>query len=170
LKIKNRNEILKDVILDGKKHPKGWKAILGQDIQRLTRDYYLMNPEIGIYYMKEYDKNPFIIKGIGSKIAREIDDEIETEISKNEADFAIIQGDFKKIIKNIQKGIQPNKIFNEAIKGKKDLGLTIPVRGKASSSEERFNNLNRILSDNRKKINSKIEEIAYEDGLYQPYG
>jgi len=170
LKIKNRNEILNDIILDGKKHPKGWQAIFGQDNQRLTRDYYLMNSEIGIYYIKEYDKNPFIIKGIGSKIARKIDDEIETEISKNEADFGILQGDFKKIIKNIQKGIQPDKIFNEAIKGKKDLGLTIPVRGKASSSEERFNNLNQALSDNRKKINSKIEEIAYEDGLYQPYG
>ncbi|MCJ7571505.1 MAG: hypothetical protein MUO82_06475 [Candidatus Thermoplasmatota archaeon] len=170
MKIKNRNEILNDIILDGKKHPRGWQAIFGQDNQRLTRDYYLMNPEIGIYYMKEYDKNPFIVKGIGSKIARKIDDEIETEIAKNEADFGIIQGDFQKIIKNIQKGIKPDKIFNEAIKGKKDLGLTIPVRGKASSSEERFKNLNQFLSNNRKKINLKIEEIANEDGLYQPYG
>jgi len=68
-----------------------------------------MNPEIGIYYMKEYNKNPFIIKGIGSKIARKIDDEIETQITKNEADFGIIQGDFKKIIKNIQRGIKPDK-------------------------------------------------------------
>jgi len=44
------------------------------------------------------------------------------------------------------------------------------VRGKASSSEERFKNLNQVLSNNRKKINLKIEEIATEDGLYQPYG
>jgi len=170
LKIKNRNEILNDIILDGKKHPKGWQAIFGQDNQRLTRDCYIMNPEIGVYYMKEYNKNPFIVKGIGSKIARKIDDEIENEISKNEGDFGIIQGDFRKIIKNIQKGIKPEKIFNEAIKGKKDLGLKIPVRGKASSSEEQFKNINQTLSNNRKKINSKIEEIANEDGLYQPYG
>jgi hypothetical protein len=170
LKIKNRNEILNDIILDGKKHPKGWQAIFGEDTQRLTRDCYLMNPEIGIYYMKEYNKNPFIVKGIGSKIARKIDDEIESQIAKNEGDFGIIQGDFQKIIKNIQRGIKPEKIFNEAIKGKKDYGLTIPVRGKASSSEERFKNLNQTLSNNRKKINSKIEEIANEDGLYQSYG
>ncbi len=170
MKIKNRNEILNDIILDGKKHPKGWQAIFGQDNQRLTRDCYIMNPEIGVYYMKEYNKNPFIVKGIGSKIARKIDDEIENEISKNEGDFGIIQGDFRKIIKNIQKGIKPEKIFNEAIKGKKDLGLKIPVRGKASSSEEQFKNINQTLSNNRKKINSKIEEIANEDGLYQPYG
>lgn len=170
MKIKNRNDILNDIILDGKKHPKGWQAIFGQDNQRLTRDCYIMNPEIGVYYMKEYNKNPFIVKGIGSKIARKIDDEIENEISKNEGDFGIIQGDFRKIIKNIQKGIKPEKIFNEAIKGKKDLGLKIPVRGKASSCQEQFKNINQTLSKNRKKINSKIEEIANEDGLYQPYG
>ena len=170
MKIKTRNEILNDIIVDGKKHPIGWQAIFGRDNQRLTRDYYLMNPEIGIYYMKEYDKNPFIVKGIGSKIARKIDDEIENEIVKNKTNFGIIQGDFQKIIKNIQRGIKPDKIFNEAIKGKKDLGITIPVRGKASSSEEKFKNLNKVLSNNRKKINSKIEEIATEDGLYKPYG
>ena len=169
MKIKNRNEILNDIIFDGKKHPKGWQAIFGQDNQRLTRDCYLMNPEIGVYYIKEYDKNPFIIKGIGSKIARKIDDEIESEISKNKANFGIIQGDFKKIFKNIQRGIKPDRIFNEAIKGKKDLGLRIPIRGKASSSEEKFDSLNQILLNNRKKINSKIEEIANQDGLYQSY-
>ena len=169
MKIKNRNEVLNDIILDGKKYPKGWQAIFGEDNERLTRDYYLINPEIGVYYIKEYDKNPFIIKGIGSKIARKIDDEIENEIIQNKTDFGIIQGDFKKIIKNIQRGIKPDKIYNEALKGKKDLGLSIPVRGKASSSKERFNTLNHILSDNRKKINSKIEEIANQDGLYQSY-
>ncbi len=169
MKIKNRSDILSDIILDGKKHPIGWQAIFGKDNQRLTRDYYLMNPEIGIYYMKEYNKNPFIVKGIGSKIARKIDDEIENEIAKNQENFGIIQGDFQKIMRNIQKGIKPDKIFNEAIKGKKDYGLTIPVRGKASSSEKRFKNLNHVLLKNRKKINSKIEKIANEDGLYQPY-
>jgi hypothetical protein len=170
LKIKNRSEILNDIINDGKKHPKGWKAIFGKDNQRLTRDYYLMNSNSGIYYMKEYDKNPFIVKGIGSKIARKIDDEIENEIAKNKADFGIIQGDFQKIIKNIQRGIKPDNIFKEAIKGKKDLGITIPVRGKASSSKEKFQNLNQVLLNNRKKINSKIEKIANEDGLYNQYG
>jgi hypothetical protein len=169
LKIKNRNEILNDVIRDGKKHPSDWQAIFGEDNQRLTRDCYIMNPNIGIYYMKEYNKNPFIVKGIGSKVARKIDDEIENQISKNQGDFGIIQGDFQKILKNIKRGIKPEKIFNEAIKGKKDLGLKIPVRGKASSSEEQFKNINQTLSNNRKKINSKIEEIANEDGLYKSY-
>jgi len=170
VKIKSRNEILNDVVKEGKKYPTNWKAVFGKDKKRLSRDYYIFNPNIGIYLLKEYEKNPFEIKGLGGKIARNIDDDIEADISKNAGDFGIIQGDFQKIIKNIQRGIKPDNIFNEAIKGKKDLGITIPVRGKASSSKEKFQNLNQVLLNNRKKINSKIEKIANEDGLYNQYG
>lgn len=169
MKIKNRNEVLNDVIRDGKKHPKGWKAILGEDRNRFSRDYYILNRDTGIYFLKEYNKNPFEIKGIGGKIARRVDDEIESEIEKKSGDFGIMQGDFQKILKNLEKGIKPDKIFNEAVKGKKDYGLKIPVRGKASSSKKAFSNIRSDLSDKHKKIDSKVEKMASDDGLYNSY-
>jgi len=169
VKIKSRNEVLNDVIRDGKKHPKGWKAVFGEDKTRFSRDYYLLNRDTGIYFLKEYNKNPFEVKGIGGKIARRVDDEIETEISKKSGDFGIMQGDFQKILKNLEKGIKPDKIFNSAVKGKKDYGLKIPVRGKASSSKEVFKNIKNNLSDKHKKIDSKVEKMASDDGLYNSY-
>ena len=169
MKIKSRNETLNDVIQDGEKHPKGWKAVFGKDHERLSRDYYVFNPDAGIYLLKEYNKNPFEIKGIGGKIARNVDEEIESEISKHSADFGIIQGDFQKVIKNLEKGIKPEKIFNAAFKGKKDYGLSLPIKGKASSSKEAFSNIHTTLSTNRKKIDSKLEKMAEEDGLYTSY-
>ena len=170
MKIKNRNEVLNDVIRDGKKHPKGWKAIFGEDRTRFSRDYYLLNRDIGIYFLKEYNKNPFEVKGIGGKIARRVDDEIDAEISKKSGDFGIMQGDFQKILKNLEKGIKPDKIFNSAVKGKKDYGLKIPVKGKASSSKEAFKSIKNNLSDKHKKIDSKVEKMASDDGLYNSYG
>ena len=122
-----------------------------------------------IYFLKEYNKNPFEIKGIGGKIARRVDDEIESEIEKKSGDFGIMQGDFQKILKNLEKGIKPDKIFNEAVKGKKDYGLKIPVRGKASSSKKAFSNIRSDLSDKHKKIDSKVEKMASDDGLYNSY-
>ncbi len=169
MKIKNRKEILNDIIRDGKKHPKGWKAMLGEDRNRFSRDYYILNRDTGIYFLKEYNKNPFEIKGIGGKIARRVDDEIESEIEKKSGDFGIMQGDFQKILKNLEKGIKPDKIFNEAVKGKKDYGLKIPVRGKASSSKKAFSNIRSDLSDKHKKIDSKVEKMASDDGLYNSY-
>jgi len=170
VKIKNRNEVLNDVIRDGKKHPKGWKAIVGEDRNRFSRDYYILNRDIGIYFLKEYEKNPLEIKGIGGKIARRVDDQIDEEISKKSNDFGILQGDFQKILKNLERGIKPDKIFNEAVRGKKDYGLKIPVKGKASSSKKAFDNIKNNLSDKHKKIDSKVEKMASEDGLYNSYG
>jgi len=169
VKIKTRNEILNDVIKDGKKYPKNWKAVYGNDNKSLSKDYYIFNPNIGIYLLKEYEKNPFEIKGIGGKIARHVDEDIEAEISKYSGDFGIVQGDFKKIFKNLEKGVEPQEILESAIKGKKNLGMSIPVRGQVSSSKDVFENINNVLSVERKKLDLKFEKMASDDGLYSSY-
>lgn len=167
--IKSRSEILNDVIKDGKKYPDNWKAVFGKDNKRLSRDYYIFNPKIGIYLLKEYEKNPFQIKGLGGKIARRIDEDIEAEISKKAGDFGIIQGDYRRILRNLEKGIKPEKIFDAAFKGKKDLGISIPIKGHASTSKEVFNNIHNIYFKEQERIDKKLEKMATEDGLYNSY-
>ena len=169
MKIKTRNEILNDIISDGKKHPAGWKAVFGNDKKRMSRDYYLFNPNIGIYLLKEYQKNPFQIKGVGGKIARHIDEDIEERITKNAGGFGIVQGDIQRILENLEKGIHPKKIFNAAIKGNKNLGLSMPIKGSASESEDVFNNIHNNFLTKQKKLDNKFEEIVIEEGLYKSY-
>jgi hypothetical protein len=169
VKIKSRSEILNDVVKDGKKYPKNWKAVFGKDKKRLSRDYYLFNPKTGVYLLKEYEKNPFEIKGLGGKIARNIDDDIEARITKKAGDFGIIQGDFRKIIKNLEKGIKPEKIYNAAIKGKKDLGISMPIKGHASTSKDVFNDIHNTLSKEQRRLDKKLEKMATDDGLYRSY-
>ena len=169
MKNKPRNEILNDIIRDSKKFPDGWGAAFGKDKKLFSNDYYIFNPEVGIYLLKEYQKNPYQVTGIGSKIARNINDEIEDKLDKNLGNFGIIQGNFKKIIKSIDKGIPPQKILQEGVKGK-DLGITVPVKGKASTSESAFKSLRQTFKSKQKKLNEKFEKIAADDGLYSSYG
>ncbi|MDH7507051.1 MAG: hypothetical protein QHH15_04615 [Candidatus Thermoplasmatota archaeon] len=169
VKIKSRNDILNDVIKEGKKHPNDWKAVFGQDKVALSRDCYIINPSIGIYLLKEYEKNPFEIKGLGGLIARHVDEDIEAEISKYAGDFGILQGDYKKIFRNLKKGIKPQEIFDAAISGKKDLGISLPVRGLASTSKDVFNNIRDNLLTKQKNIDEKFKKIASDEGLYRSY-
>jgi hypothetical protein len=169
VKIKLRNEILNDVIKDGKKHPKEWKAVFGEDKTNLSRDCYIFNPKVGIYLLKEYEKNPFEIKGLGGLVARHLDEDVQAEISKYAGDFGIIQGDFKKIFKNLKKGIEPKEIFNAAFSGKKDLGISLPVRGLASTSKDVFNNIQSNLLIKQKKLDEKFKKFATGEGLYKSY-
>ena len=169
MKIKLRNEMLNDVIKDGKKHPKEWKAVFGEDKTSLSRDCYIFNPKIGIYLLKEYEKNPFEIKGLGGLVARHLDEDVQAEISKYAGDFGIIQGDFKKIFKNLKKGIEPKEIFNAAFSGKKDLGISLPVRGHASTSKDVFNNIQSNLLIKQRKLDEKFKKFATGEGLYKSY-
>ena len=168
MKNKSRNEILNDIIKDSKKFPDGWNAAFGKDKKLFSFDYYIFNPNVGIYLLKEYQKNPFQVNGIGTKIARRIDDDIEEEINKKSGDFGIIQGNFKKIIKNIDKGIHPQRIFEEGLKGK-DLGITIPVKGKGSTTQNTFKYLQQKFASEQNKLNEKFERMAAYDGLYSSY-
>ena len=169
MKIKSRSEILNDVLRDGKKNPKNWRAVFGKDNTLHSSDYYLFNPKTGIYLIKEYEKNPFVVKGIGSKIARHVDEDVDIKLSKHNGDFGIVQGDFRKIYKNIKKGMKPEKIFQAAINGKKDYGIKIPIKGKASSSTDLFKDVNQKYKKDQLKLDKKFEKLAYDDGLYSGY-
>ena len=168
MKIKLRNEILRDIIRDGKKHPKGWHASFGTDSALLSHDCYIFHPHIGIYLLKEYNKNPFEVKGIGLKLARRIDEDIQEQMTKKSGDFGIIQGDIQKILANLNKGVPPQQILTSALQGE-DLGVTIPVQGRASTSQDTFHSLKSTFSQKQRKIETHLEKMVSEDGLYKSY-
>jgi hypothetical protein len=168
VKIKPRNDILRDIIRDAKKHPKGWNATFGYDTNLFSHDCYIFHPSIGIYLLKEYNKNPFEVKGMGSKLARRIDEDIEEQINRKSGDFGIIQGDIQKILRNINKGIPPQQILTSAMNGR-DLGITIPVQGQASTSKDTFQRIKSTFSPHQKKLETCFEKMVSEDGIYRSY-
>jgi len=168
MKIKSRNETLNDVLKEAKRQPKNWKAIFGKDIHALSSDYYLYHPNVGLYFLKEYQKNVYERKGVGGKIARQVDSDIEKNINNLSDNFGIIQGDLNKIAYNLKQGVHPQKIINGALEGN-DLGLQIPIRGKSSDSKETYHNLKENVPSSKKKIDHAFEKLAKKEGLYQSY-
>lgn len=168
MNIKSRKDILSDIIDDSAKHPTGWKAAIGKDHHTLSHDYYIFHPDVGCYLLKEYQKNPYTRKGLGSKIARQIDEDIEKTITKDAGDFGIIQGDIRRFLKNVEKGHSPRHIFEQGIQGK-NLGISIPVRGKATSTETQFNLLREQFLIKQKSLDQKITRMLAKEGHYQGY-
>ncbi len=169
MNVKPRSQVLEDIIREAKKHPYGWKAVLGRDYKRFSSDYYIFHPDVGLYLLKEYGKNPYSLKGVGGKIARRIDEDIITSISNYSGNFGVIQGDIRKIISNIERGVSPDKILSAALEGE-DLGLSIPLRGVASSEEKNYQYIREVLSSKQKKIDREFEKLAANEGLYNSYG
>ena len=75
MRIRDWQDILEDVVTSGG-DPDGWRAIAGTRSRGIGEDMYLGHPREGLFQLKTYAKNPFEVKGVGSRVARKLDDEI----------------------------------------------------------------------------------------------
>jgi hypothetical protein len=168
MKLKTRDQLFNDIIRHGKKHPTGWMASFSKDYQNLSNDSYLFHPNIGLFYLKDYQKNPFQHVGFGGKIARKIDEDLTEELRKQSNNFGIIQGDIRRIAHHIDQGISPSEIIQSMFKGE-NKGMTMPVKGTASSSSEQVPMLKNFGKKNQKKVKEYFKKRASTDGLYHSY-
>ncbi|KYH26659.1 hypothetical protein HAPAU_17590 [Halalkalicoccus paucihalophilus] len=83
MRIREWQEILRDVIESGAE-PDGWRAVAGDRSQGLGEDLYLGHPGVGVYHLKTYAKNPFSVRGVGTQVARNLDDEIGSYLPEDD--------------------------------------------------------------------------------------
>lgn len=76
MRIRNWSDILEDVI-EGSTAPDEWRAIAGQRKSGVGEDFFLGHPSDGVYQFKTYAKNPYEVKGVGTQVARKVDDGLE---------------------------------------------------------------------------------------------
>ena len=169
MEIKKRSEILSDIIAEGKKHKTGWKASIGVDPHIQSQDYYIFHPNVGCYLVKEYEKNPYKRHGYGGKLARNLDDEIINSISDTSGDFGIIEGNMQKILKHMQKGMTAKEILSEGLHGR-DLGVRVPILGKAETQKPSFSILRDSFLDKQKPLDHRFQKLLQSDGTYTNYG
>jgi hypothetical protein len=75
MRVRDWDDIVEDVV-ESDVDPDGWRAVAGDRERGLGEDLYLGHPDSGLYQLKTYAKNPFEVKGVGTRVARQLDDEI----------------------------------------------------------------------------------------------
>jgi AcrR family transcriptional regulator len=79
MRVRDWQDILDDVT-DANADPDGWRAIAGQRPDGVGEDLYLGHPGVGVYHLKTYAKNPYDVRGVGTRVARKIDDDIDPHL------------------------------------------------------------------------------------------
>jgi hypothetical protein len=79
MRVRAWQDILEDVS-DGSGDPDGWRAIAGRRRDGVGEDLYLGHPSSGVYHLKTYAKNPYDVRGVGAKVARKIDGDVEPQL------------------------------------------------------------------------------------------
>ena len=161
--IRTREEILREIINKGKEIPEGWKATSRYDTQLHATEYNILNPKIGIYQIKEWQKNPFQVKGVGAKIARRVD---STTMNEPLGKFGILKYNPRKIIEDTTRGLPLKKILEDIVSGGKKTGIEMVLTGEMHL----FNNdAPKPMQKKQKEINREIIKIQETEGLYDSY-
>ena len=84
MRIREWRDIVEDVV-EKDVDPEGWRAVGGTRGDGVGEDLYLGHPRGGVYHLKTYAKNPYEVRGVGTRVARKLDDEIGSFLPEEEA-------------------------------------------------------------------------------------
>jgi hypothetical protein len=76
MRVRDWQDIIGDV-MESNAEPGGWRAVGGDRANGIGEDIYFGHPDAGVYQLKTYAKNPFEVQGVGTRVARRIDDDID---------------------------------------------------------------------------------------------
>jgi len=83
MRVRDWDDILADVV-ESNADPDGWRAVGGDRANGIGEDIYIGHPGVGVFQLKTYAKNPFEVQGVGARVARSIDDELDPLFPANE--------------------------------------------------------------------------------------
>jgi len=84
MRVRDWQDIVEDVV-ESDVEPDDWRAVAGDRRGGIGEDMYLGHPAVGVFQIKTFAKNPFAVEGVGTKVARDIDEEIGTVFPDREA-------------------------------------------------------------------------------------
>jgi hypothetical protein len=79
-------------VVESNADPDGWRAVAGDRRSGVGEDMFVGHPNAGVFQLKTYAKNPFEVKGVGSRVARRIDDDLDSLFPReSDGRFAVQQ-------------------------------------------------------------------------------
>ena len=161
--MRTREEILREIISKGREIPEGWKATSRYDTQLHATEYNILHPEVGIYQIKEWQKNPFQVKGVGAKIARRVDDIL---INEPLGKFGILRYNPRKVFGDATEGLPLKKILQDMASGGQKTGIEMMLTGEMHPATK---DITKTVQRKQNEINKGIVKIQEDEGLYASY-
>jgi len=166
MEVKSREDILRELIKAAEEFPEGWRAGFRRDKSLHADEYYIYNPEVGLYEIKEYHVNPFEKRGIGTKIPERSEKFISRILDERFGDFAVIQLDINQILERLEESRGKEPI---TIKFGRDIGIDIPIEGPAHIAPYSLKKIDAGLANDQRIIDREFRKLLDRDGITRAY-
>lgn len=174
MRVRDWQAILEDVVESGD-DPGDWRAVAGDRSRGLGEDLYLGHPRVGVYQLKTYAKNPFEVRGVGARVARRIDDDldplfpeegsgrfgVQSPIEEGEADATAtrLEGVLEA---HSEAPTTPNDLF-EDVMGALDSPAYGPMEYDQYGRPSRLNDLSGEFEEAERLLNTELDDLVEAD-------
>ncbi|MFB6160775.1 MAG: hypothetical protein ABEJ61_06320 [Haloferacaceae archaeon] len=76
MRVRDWEDIMAEVS-EAEADPDGWRAVGGRRAAGVGEDLYVGHPAVGVFQLKTYARNPYDVRGVGTRVARGIDDDLD---------------------------------------------------------------------------------------------
>ncbi|MFB6146936.1 MAG: hypothetical protein ABEJ08_04545 [Halobacteriaceae archaeon] len=90
MRVRDWQDILNDVA-EADAEPDEWRAVGGDRRDGVGEDLFIGHPTVGVFQLKTYAKNPRDVRGVGTRVARKVDDGLADYLPTEESEsrFAV---------------------------------------------------------------------------------
>jgi len=76
MRVRDWQDILEDVV-DSRADAGDWRAVAGDRRGGPGEDMFLGHPSVGVFQLKTFAKNPYEVRGVGARVARSVDEDLD---------------------------------------------------------------------------------------------
>lgn len=177
MKVRDREVILSDVV-ESEAEPSGWRAVGGDRRNGIGEDMYIAHPAVGAYQLKTYAKNPFQVEGVGAKVARSIDDDLDPLFPSEDGSnglFGVQQSiddeetaeqranELETVVETHADAPTSSQALFEDIMGALDSPAYGPMEFDQTDRPERTDDLTDTFEEAEQLLDTEFEEVIEED-------
>jgi len=179
MRVRDWQDIVQNVVEENVE-PDRWRAVAGDRRTGLGEDLYLGHPAVGVYHLKTYAKNPFEVRGVGTRVARRIDDEIGSILPRepdSNARFAVQQPpedeeeaestarEFEEVIKaHSDAPTTPEDLFDDMM-GALDSPAFGPDEYDQHGRPDPLEDLSTEFTDADELLDAELDDLIDDDGV-----
>lgn len=177
MRVRDWQDIVQDVV-DANVEPSDWRAVAGPRDDGLGEDMYLGHPQSGVFLLKTYPKNPFEVRGVGTQVARSIDDEIADHLPIDTgARFGVQSGAEDEIAaqnraKRLQETVKthadapttPDALFRDVMEAIESPAFG-PLTFDSNDRPDPMDDLAGTFDEAENVLNSELDELLDEDDI-----
>jgi hypothetical protein len=178
MRVRDWDDILEDVT-DSGVDPDGWRAVAGDRASGVGEDFYLGHPSAGVYLMKTYAKNPMQVRGVGSRVARKVDGDIDPFLPDPDGEeggrFAVQsppedEDEAEDVAKRLQETVRvhaeaptsPEDFFSDLMDAV-DSPAYGPMRYEFDDRPEELDDLAGTFEEAEELLNAELDDLVEED-------